>query len=366
MALLFVRCFVEWFHDEQVLINLYKFSLSPPLFLFLPPSKHSNLTKCDTDLCSGYSQDVYTGLRCTRAYAYSFDSVGGYTVARSPEFTFTDLCKAETFELEGEQSSREIKQTNTFETSSSLEVTTESTVNRGSSLTTSLSVTNEIGAQVGLPKIGLSASTTIETGLERVTTFDRSDTYREQLTTNKQQSSTVEWNYILNGGYTWVVASWTARVTTYGSYNLLYRQYTPGQSEYTIVHENDIVLSASALDERSFTLVLNDQNHDKEFLRTSSCTQIATQYMLGIGEFSNLTPNTQYDTIDETTTTTTTDTTTTSTASPNEEATGAPVSTPSPFETFEDEFSGASSKFAVFFSKFTILTIGGILVVVGL
>ena len=321
-------------------------------------------------MCSGLgNQDVYTGLKCTRAYAYSFDSVGNYTVARSPEFTFTELCKAKTVELEGEQSSREIKETKTFKTSTSLEVTTESTVSRGSSLTTSLSVTNEISAQVGLPKIGLGVSSkgSIETGLERTTTFDRSNTYREQLTTNQEQSSTVEWNYVLAGGYTWLVASWNARVTTYGSYELLYRQYTPGITWHTIVQESDIVLSAGALDERSFTLVLNSQNHDKGFLRTSSCTEIATQYMLGIGEFSNLTPNTQYDTIDEsiTTRTKTTNTdTTTNNSSDGEEEVGQDDTNDEEF--FDDESSGTSpsSNGSILFFPFTILTIGGIVLVV--
>ena len=246
---------------------------------------------CGTEFCSG-QEEVFTGVRCTRIYAYEYNSADGPQEAQPPEFTFDGVCEADTFELEG--GSLPVEETHTFKASSSLETFVSESTQQGSSLTTSLNVMHRIGAEVGFPKIGLgfSGSNSIEAGFERETTFDRTQTYTEQLETGQEQTDTVRWEYELTGGLTWTIASWTARVTTAGNYNILYREYSPGRSGYEVVNEDAKIL-AQTLDERSFTLVLNSENHDPSFLRSSSCTEIATQYMLGIGEFSFLTPDTQ-------------------------------------------------------------------------
>ena len=85
------------------------------------------------------------------------------------------------------------------------------------------------------------------------------------------------------------MAYWAAIVTATADYALEFTKYTPGQPGGTTVTENALI-STNRLDDRTFTLVLNSDSRSLEFLR-SSCRDIATQYMFGIGEFEGLDPD---------------------------------------------------------------------------
>lgn len=244
---------------------------------------------CNTEQCSGIS-GTFVGVQCTLIRGYKYDGVDAVEDTDPPIFNFDGVCKAQTYSLEG-QSGRTITEEQTFTKTSSIQTDVATSSTSGESLTKSLSVTATVGAEVGFPKLGLGveASVSTERGFEYSTTFETSQSYSKELLESLDKSNTVTVEYALQGGLTWTVAVWSAHVTASANYGLQFKQYSPGQISSVLISE-DAMIQTTRLDDRTFTLVLNSNNHDESFLK-SACGEIATQYMYGTGEFSSITPD---------------------------------------------------------------------------